>query len=309
MRKIILLSSLLLSSIAFSQTPTYVPASGLIAWWGFSGNANDASGNGNDLTVNGATLTNDRNGNPNSAYLFDGISNNLTKSSLSYTFSLSGAFSVSFWMNRTSNTPGVALYSGSSTAGNFIWLLQCDATKAIYGTNKQSQAWTWLNGPAYISSKWDHYVMTYNNQSMELYKNGVSVGTTTNTYTAVSQAALPFYIGNAISGGYIAATIDDVGIWNRPLTGLEVSQLYNSTLSTSEIKKETGNIAPNPAADFIQVNSLLKGVKNYKITDVIGRLISKGAIPDDKRINVSQLPKGIYFLEIEGIKNLKFIKK
>ena len=42
-------------------------------WYTFNGNALDASGNGNDGTVNGPTLTADRFGAPNSAYLFDGI--------------------------------------------------------------------------------------------------------------------------------------------------------------------------------------------------------------------------------------------
>jgi len=39
----------------------------------FSGNANDDSGNNNHGTIYGATLTNDRFGNPGSAYLFDGV--------------------------------------------------------------------------------------------------------------------------------------------------------------------------------------------------------------------------------------------
>ncbi len=45
---------------------------GLVAYYPFSGNANDWSGNGNDGTVYGAVLTEDRFGNPDSAYLFDG---------------------------------------------------------------------------------------------------------------------------------------------------------------------------------------------------------------------------------------------
>ena len=36
---------------------------GLVAYYPFNGNANDASGNGNNGTVNGATLTTDRFGN------------------------------------------------------------------------------------------------------------------------------------------------------------------------------------------------------------------------------------------------------
>jgi hypothetical protein len=46
---------------------------GLVAYYPFNGNANDESGNGNDGTVNGATLTEDRFGNTNSAYSFNGI--------------------------------------------------------------------------------------------------------------------------------------------------------------------------------------------------------------------------------------------
>jgi hypothetical protein len=46
---------------------------GLVAYYPFNGNANDASGNGNHGTVYGATPTTDRYGNPDSAYSFDGI--------------------------------------------------------------------------------------------------------------------------------------------------------------------------------------------------------------------------------------------
>ncbi len=45
----------------------------LVAYYPFSGNANDYSGNGYHGTVYGATLTSDRFGNPGSAYSFDGI--------------------------------------------------------------------------------------------------------------------------------------------------------------------------------------------------------------------------------------------
>ena len=51
----------------------YLPTNGLVGYWPFNNNANDESGNGNNGTVNGATLTTDRFGSSNSAYLFDGI--------------------------------------------------------------------------------------------------------------------------------------------------------------------------------------------------------------------------------------------
>lgn len=52
---------------AHAQAPT----SGLVAYYPFTGNANDAAGALNG-TVSGATLTTDRFGNANSAYAFNG---------------------------------------------------------------------------------------------------------------------------------------------------------------------------------------------------------------------------------------------
>jgi len=51
-----------------AQTPT----DSLQAYFPFNGNAQDATGKGHNGTASGATLTDDRFGNPNSAYLFNG---------------------------------------------------------------------------------------------------------------------------------------------------------------------------------------------------------------------------------------------
>ena len=52
---------------------------GLVAYYPFSGNADDASGYGNHATVYGATLIEDSSGNPNSAYSLDGIADYIEK--------------------------------------------------------------------------------------------------------------------------------------------------------------------------------------------------------------------------------------
>ena len=76
MKKSILFASLLFSLKIFAQVPTYIPTTGLVAWYSFTGNANDASGNGNNGIVSGATLAADRFGNTNSAYSFNGANDN-----------------------------------------------------------------------------------------------------------------------------------------------------------------------------------------------------------------------------------------
>jgi hypothetical protein len=70
MKKKLLLFSLFTINALVAQVPNYIPTNGLVAYWPFSGNANDLSGNANNGTVSGATLTTDRFGNTNSAYSF-----------------------------------------------------------------------------------------------------------------------------------------------------------------------------------------------------------------------------------------------
>ncbi|UCF64882.1 MAG: laminin G, partial [bacterium] len=70
----------------------------LVAYYPFSGNANDASGNNHHGTVSGAVLVQDRLGNPNSAYYFDGVNDYIrvpNHDSLNFRQSMT----VNFWMN------------------------------------------------------------------------------------------------------------------------------------------------------------------------------------------------------------------
>ena len=70
---------------------------GLVAYYPFNGNANDESGNGNNGNVNGAILTNDRNGNSNKAYAFDGVDDYISVPG-SNSISIQTNFSSSVWI-------------------------------------------------------------------------------------------------------------------------------------------------------------------------------------------------------------------
>ena len=66
------------------------------------------------------------------------------------------------------------------------------------------------------------------------------------------------------------------------------------------VKEEISvNIGPNPAADYIQIT--MNGIEsaNLKIMDALGTTISKEAITSKKKINVSDLRNGVYFVVIE----------
>ena len=120
MKNILLYSFLITSFGLTAQVPSYVPQDSLVGWWGFNGNANDESGNGNDGTVNGATLTDDRFGNTNSAYDFDGV-NDFIEVNDNPTLRISNTdFALSAWVkmaNYSSNFQSMVLSKRSSSSG------------------------------------------------------------------------------------------------------------------------------------------------------------------------------------------------
>ena len=312
-RNLLALACVLTASLGFAQLPTYVPTSGLIAWFGFTGNLNDSSGNNNNLTLNGGVVaSSDRADVANNAYSFNGTSGYLNVPTLSQTFTQSGAFSFSIWIKpQASTTTGVAMMSGSSTSNMNIWNFQTNSTQlAMFGTNKQGSAWNWAYSPTFLLDKWEHYVGTYSNGSMTLYKNGVQVATQTNSYTTATSAANPLYIGRGLSttAGFFKGDIDDIGLWNRVLTAAEINNLLTSTLHTSEVStKETIALYPNPAKDVINIkNASIKDFE-YPIVDANGRRVSTGKA--SKTINVSSLDTGVYWLQTNFAKPVQFIKE
>lgn len=81
-------------------------------------------------------------------------------------------------------------------------------------------------------------------------------------------------------------------------------------LSTSENSKETPQIYPNPATDFLYVNKVSAKAK-YTIYSADGKLVSKGNLLENK-VNVNKLEKGVYLITIEDdgkTSQSKFIKK
>ncbi len=59
---------------------------------------------------------------------------------------------------------------------------------------------------------------------------------------------------------------------------------------------------------FIEISGTEK-LEKYKIYNILGSEITSGTLSSDKRLNISNLTSGIYFLKLESQKKLKFIVK
>ena len=105
MRHFLLPFALLLSVSLAAQVPSYVPTDGLVAWYPFNGNADDASMNGQNGSMSNVTFTTGASGESNEAAHFNGdaqvlIPHNSLWNASSYTLT-----ALYRWQNNPSATP------------------------------------------------------------------------------------------------------------------------------------------------------------------------------------------------------------
>jgi hypothetical protein len=213
-----------------------IPTDGLVAYYPFNGNANDESGNGYDGTVNGATLTTDRNNNPNSAYSFDG-NDQITLLDDFALIDNSTPFTISFWTYLTSysNTfPTVIKLKTTGTQPYFIWL---NTNNAAYRPVFFGSRDTFYTGKmdTDISSDflnaWYHFVLQFDGvdaslvSSYSLIVNNINRGIT-NGGTISSQSNTNNIGYGEFSGGFFNGKIDDIRIYNLALTPEEITLLF-----------------------------------------------------------------------------------
>ena len=219
---------LCLTAKLWAQVPSYVPTSGLVGWWPFNGNANDESGNGNNGTVNGATLTSDRFGNVGKSYSFNGVNQNITKNNFSIN---SGSLSISFWFKASNINKTMRIITHNWNNSQSSFSTHIDQKSSVYGylgavtkdmNNTQYPVWT---STIINNSDWYFVTLTSNGSIIKFYLNGNLIDSK-NTPNLKSSTNTMFF-GGDISFPF-EGKLDDIGIWNRALTQIEVTDLYKS---------------------------------------------------------------------------------
>ena len=305
--------------------PEYVPNNGLVGFWGFCNNADDSSDNNLDGNVIGSTeLTNDRFGQTNSAYDFDYANASFGQQNDEIYIPYDNILNVDnitvsvwvyprqyFWSGNTGTSNTVVLTrweNGTSNPSGTAWRLGYDSSSVkVHVSDGSSSTVAQDNTPLTLNT-WNHIVMTYNSQNVKLYINGVLKATTSNPVIMNTVSTSGISIGEAAQyNGYWHHTdgkIDDIGIWDRALTDQEVNNLYNETLTTTELNKETVfEVYPNPVKNYLnlKVRSNLMGSK-YNIYNSLGNVVNSGILNRELNIiNIQSLSSGLYFLKIENL--------
>ena len=244
MKKLSILIILVVTSIcARGQVPAYIDTAGLLAWYPFNGNANNAYSAGMNGIVLGPTLTSDRFGNPNSAYHFNGMLDHILIDTAFFNIGWSN-FTISWWMNNDSldnpnngnnNQCSFNTIPFNGLAFDYNWGHD-GKYMLLAGSVPTTFYWDILVGPTSRDSVtahvWNHLVYQKQNDTVySFYLNGVLDTTVTSSILATNYFCR-FILGNTDSTATtegVWGKLDDYGIWNRTLSACEIKKLFNSS--------------------------------------------------------------------------------
>lgn len=326
-----------------------IPVNGLKAHYQFNGNANDNSGNGNNGVVSGATLTSDRFGNANSAYLFNGINNKITLTNAN--LSLPDSFSVSSWVSINNLSPSnydapiISQWNGTTSGTRKFAVgyrrINTQIGMSLYLCNASNTQFDYypINWNPQVST-WYHFVTIFKpGVYVKTYVNGVLHYSSTTSIPAILTTPTnpQIEIGHMVAslGNYwFNGSIDDIRIYDRILNQTEISTLYNENICYQNITvtdtllintnitgfnpvtyKNTIKVWPNPTNDHITIdNGNLANITGYqiKITNSLSQQVFQSAITQQQfYVDLSTWTgNGIYFVHIiDGQGNTIDIKK
>jgi hypothetical protein len=228
-----------LTAAAQAQDPF---TNGLVAYYPFNGNANDASGNGhNGFATNTYPATNQF-GQANAALGFAG--NSWVHIPYSASFAATN-FSVSLMFNSKLNLQDVCIVrSGAGPSPSDFYR---GYELATVDFNQNFGFWAFNGLPDYgtgrcvtpvsgwQTNQWYNLTFTQIGTNALLYVNGVLVASATNTTPYAPAQSSPLFIGSNASWssdptatpfGFFTGIISDVRFYNRGLSSTEVQQLY-----------------------------------------------------------------------------------
>lgn len=229
----------------YSFSIAQVPTAGLVAYYSFNGNANDAGSSGNNGTVNGATLTTDRFGVSNRAYSFNGVSNisasdnNLPLGNQPRTFSAWVFCGQRQNLINNANPAHLFKYGNSTSTYNY-----CNT--ALWGNvlrfSNQSAPPDGDYSYYHPVNEWFHVLIRLSaNNRYDYFINGQLAYSNNNEIWNTTS------IGSILFGEFLTnGKMDEIRIYNRALCDAEITELYTYEAPPPSINLGSGLVAYYP---------------------------------------------------------------
>ncbi|MBU1101003.1 MAG: T9SS type A sorting domain-containing protein [Bacteroidetes bacterium] len=305
-------------SVRVRDFSLHVPGN-LVAFYPFNGNANDVSGNNLNGIVSGPDMINDRFGNSNEAYYFNGISDRITIPNDAL-LNFQDAISISTWIKVSeffereayplSHGSWEKRWKVSITNNRFRWTL-----KTSSGVKDLDSETLIEKGLLY------HLVVLYSGDDYEIYLNG-ELDSFSNYSGAIAQTSYDFTIGQILPGNSsynFKGELDDLRIYDYGLSYEEIQNLYDMPSSlesgkAGELPTETRLYQnyPNPFNPTTKIRYSVSPASEHvviKVYDLLGRevttlvneLKAQGTYIVEFNSNSinGQLTSGIYFYTLK----------
>lgn len=201
---------------------------GLVGHWAMNGNAKDSSINKYDGAVTGASLTTNRFGQSNRAYLFTNGANNKIEANVPASHFQNG-FTISAWTNPASAgelTGRIFDKSEFQNAQNGLTYFM-SANRVGFINNNGTIIYSNNNSINY--NQWQHVLVTVNSSGLVThYINGTVSGTGTTGVPSGITTTNALAIGNRsrATDRDFDGKISDVRFYNRILTPAQITRLY-----------------------------------------------------------------------------------
>ncbi len=294
---------LIASSTCPAQEEIKVIRQGLISWWRFDEGkgtiSKDASNTGNDGTIYGAKWVA---GKVNSALYFDGTDDYVDCGN-DASLKLTGDFTVEIWvkLDKISMGRNVCIIDYIYTDGYSLFKNHRNKLKAYRGYKMQKGGVETgaICGVKYLlADTWYHiaYVVNTSVSTGYIYINGeLDNSGTLDNKPGFTKGNL--FIGKRGDGYWFNGIIDEIRIYNRPLSDTEICDNYTAavrlssppqifcSLSTATYYLNDGKIEPE-----VRINNIL--------TEELAGMELRAAIKKDKKIISSE--------EITNISSRKF---
>ncbi len=273
--------------VSTNTVPSYVPAAGLVAYYGFPSVPLDATTNHNDgffvSPASTPTITVDRKSSSNKAYSFDG--NDYIKVNDSPSLRVTD-LTISGWF-KFNSTSGIQLmvdkHAGTVDSDSYeIWY---EAGK-IWGTiGDLTTLATPVSAPfTPVTGDWYNIAFTFNDatNTQSLYIEGCLVAQNTTTKSIVYDGE-PLMIGASndftTPSLFFNGVIDDVAIWNRELSITEIRAAIGSYLSSDGYDPHSGPVGTSVHfSGFGYSNQLTNNTVTFNGTPATVTSVSPGSL-------------------------------
>lgn len=148
-------------------------------------------------------------------------------------------FAVSVWMKPTTNNRNYFLFSKARTnwtgSNDFDYGIAYNTTDGlvfISGTSADTGNYV-LTNVRPVVNEWNHLVMTLDQTgptsgTKRVYVNGVKIFDGVYSTKGIARPGSDLYFGRSKDASYFSGSIDDFYLYDRPLTDLDVQNLYNA---------------------------------------------------------------------------------